>query len=77
MHGSWQFSELPQGLLVDYEIHVRSGLPVPGFIVSYLMRKGMPDLIACIRGLAGGSGSGERGKMDLGRCRGQGSESLY
>jgi ribosome-associated toxin RatA of RatAB toxin-antitoxin module len=71
MHGSWQFSELPQGLLVDYEIHVRSGLPVPGFIVSYVMRKGMPDLIACIRGLAGGSGSVEHAQADLGRCRGQ------
>jgi len=71
MHGSWQFSELPQGLLVDYEIHVRPGLPVPGFIVSYVMRKGMPDLIACIRGLAGGSGSEDLQKTDLGRCRGQ------
>lgn len=71
MHGSWQFSALPQGLLVDYEIHIRPGLPVPGFIVSYVMRKGMPDLIACIRGLAGGSGSVEHAQADLGRCRGQ------
>lgn len=71
MHGSWQFTELPQGLLVDYEIHVRSGLPVPGFIVSWVMRKGMPDLIACIRGLADGSGSVEHAQADLGRCRGQ------
>lgn len=70
MRGSWQFTELAQGLLVDYEIHVRPGLPVPGFIVSYVMRKGMPDLIACIRGLSGGSGSEENAQADLGRCRG-------
>ena len=70
MEGSWQFLDTPDGLLVDYRIRVRPGLPVPGFIVSYIMRQGMPDLIACIRGLAGGSGSPEKEMADLGRCRG-------
>jgi ribosome-associated toxin RatA of RatAB toxin-antitoxin module len=71
MEGTWQFTELPEGVLIDYSIRVRPGLPVPGFIVSWVMRKGMPDLIACIRGLAGGSGSTERKTIDLERCRGQ------
>jgi len=70
MEGYWQFMETPEGLLVDYAIRIRPGLPVPGFIVSWVMRKGMPDIIACIRGLADGSGSPDRRKNDLERCRG-------
>lgn len=71
MEGRWQFTETPEGLLVDYAIQIRPGLPVPGFIVSWVMRKGMPDIIACIRGLADGSGSPDRRQKDLGRCRGE------
>jgi len=71
MAGKWQFSETPEGVLIDYSIRVRPVFPVPGFIVSWVMRKGMPDLIACIRGLADGSGSPDRNKNDLERCRGE------
>jgi len=70
MDGHWRFSDTPGGLLIDYSIRVRPGLPVPGFIVSWVMRRGMPDLIACIRGLAGGSGSPDQVQDDLRRCRG-------
>ena len=70
MQGKWQFTESPDGLLVDYEIRIRPGIPVPAFIVSWVIRRGMPDLIACIRGLAGGSGSMERVTEDLDRCQG-------
>jgi ribosome-associated toxin RatA of RatAB toxin-antitoxin module len=70
MEGRWQFTEGPGGLLLDYEIRIRPGMPVPAFIVSYVIRKGMPDLIACIRGLAGGSGTMERAQGDLERCQG-------
>lgn len=71
MQGRWQLSETAGGLLVDYTINVRPKFPVPGFIVSWVMRRGMPDLIACIRGLAGGSGSPDRRNDDLERCRGE------
>jgi ribosome-associated toxin RatA of RatAB toxin-antitoxin module len=70
MQGSWQFTQGPDGLLIDYEIRIRPGVPVPGFIVSYVIRRGMPDLIACIRGLAGGSGSGQQEQADLEHCPG-------
>lgn len=76
MQGQWEFKQLQQGILVDYRIRVQPKFPVPGFIVSYVMRKGMPDLIACIRGLAGGSGSAYNEKSDLGRCRGRETKSL-
>jgi len=76
LEGSWEFFETPDGLLVDYRISVRPRLPMPGFIVSHVMRKGMPDMIACIRGMAGGSGSAKKERADLGRCRGREASSM-
>ena len=70
MQGRWQFSETADGLLIDYTIRVRPGIPVPAFIVRWVIRRGMPDLIACIRGLAGGSGSMQQARNDLDRCQG-------
>jgi ribosome-associated toxin RatA of RatAB toxin-antitoxin module len=70
MEGLWQFTDSTDGLLLDYEIRIQPGFPVPAFIVSWVIRSGMPDLIACIRGLAGGSGSMDRVTEDLGRCQG-------
>jgi len=70
MEGAWRFTESPEGIYVDYSIRVRPRLPVPGFIVSWVMRRGMPDIIACIRGLADGSGLPEQRRADLERCRG-------
>jgi len=71
MEGGWKFTEIADGILVDYELRVQPAIPVPNFIISNDLRKGMPDLIACIRGLAGGSGSTERAKEDLDRCTGK------
>lgn len=70
MEGAWAFTETTDGLLLDYRVRVQPAMSVPAFIVSSDLRKGMPDMIACIRGLAGGSGSTERVKGDLERCAG-------
>jgi len=70
MEGRWQFKEIPEGLLVDYEVRIQPGIPAPRFLVRRNIRKDMPDLLACIRGLAGGSGSAERERGDLDRCPG-------
>ena len=71
MEGVWMFTKITDGLLVDYELRVQLAIPVPGSIVNNDIRNGMPDLVACIRGLAGGSGSTERTKEDLERCAGR------
>jgi len=72
MEGSWRFEETPAGTLVDYEIRLRPQAPVPGFLVRRNISRTMPDLLACVRGLAGGSGTGELRKQDLARCAGPG-----
>ena len=71
MEGRWQFTEIPEGLLVDYQLRVEPGVPAPRFMVRRNIRKDMPDLVACIRGLAGGSGSPAMSTADLARCPGQ------
>lgn len=69
MEGWWRFTEVPEGLLVDYRIHVKPGVPAPRFLVRRNLSKGMPDMMACIRGLSGGSGPLEQ--EDLQRCPGK------
>lgn len=75
LEGYWRFTPRREGLLVDYEMRVVPSLPAPRFLVRRIVRRGMPDLLACIRGLAGGSGSAASTKKDLGRCPGESPES--
>jgi len=71
MEGSWDFIVMPQGVVVMHEIRVQPEVPAPRFIVRRLMRRGMPEMMACIRGLAGGSVSVEMEALDLGHCPGE------
>lgn len=70
LEGYWRFIPLDEGLLVDYEMRVKPAIPAPRFLVRRIVRRGMPDLLACIRGLARGSGSKRAEKADLERCPG-------
>lgn len=70
MEGDWRFTEVAGGVLVDYQVRVVPGVPAPRFIVRRNIRKGMPDLVACVRGLAGGSASETDRAEDLERCPG-------
>lgn len=70
MEGRWLFTETEAGLLVDYRVRIKPGVPAPRFLVRRNIRKDMPDLVACIRGLARGSGDMEAAQTDLERCPG-------
>lgn len=74
MEGYWRFTILPEGTLVDYQVRIQPEIPAPRFIVRRNIRKGMPDLLACVRGLAGGSGEEARVQADLDRCPGSAGE---
>ncbi|MEE4219461.1 MAG: SRPBCC family protein [Xanthomonadales bacterium] len=71
MEGSWRFTPAPAGVLVEYEARIKPSFPVPRWLVRRTIRKDTPDLIACIRGLANGSGSEQMLKSDLARCPGE------
>lgn len=67
----WIFEETAEGTRVDYELSIQSSLPAPRFLVRRNLRRGVPDMLACIRGLADGSGSPARQREDLARCPGE------
>ena len=68
LEGYWRFEPRPEGLLVEYEARVKPAFPVPDFLVRHVVRKDMPNLLACIRALANGSGSPEQERKDLAHC---------
>jgi len=70
LDGRWTFNEGPAGTLVDYQLRIQPSVPAPRFLVRRNLNRGTPDMLACIRGLAGGSGSPERERQDLERCPG-------
>jgi len=69
MDGGWRFSVLPddQGIVVTHEIRVRPSFPVPRWLIRRSIRKDIPDMLACLRGLTGGSGKFPV-EQDLKRC---------
>jgi ribosome-associated toxin RatA of RatAB toxin-antitoxin module len=71
MEGGWRLINTPNGLLLDYEIRIKPELAVPDFLVSRSLRKSSPDMVACVRGLSGGSGSEKLQSSDLERCPGK------
>lgn len=66
----WTFREGPAGTLVDYQLRIQPSVPAPRLLVRRNLDRGTPDMLACIRGLAGGSGDGSRQQQDLERCPG-------
>ena len=70
MEGNWDFIVMPDGVVIIHEIRIQPAVPAPRFLVRRLMRKGMPEMIACMRGLAGGSVSAEMKTRDLAMCPG-------
>lgn len=70
LHGHWRFTRLQEGLIVDYQARIKPAIPAPRFLVRRTILKDTPDLLACIRGLSGGSGSKAASRADLARCPG-------
>lgn len=66
--GRWRFRELPEGVLAEHEIRIKPTIPSPRFLVRHYLRKQLPDLAACLRGLADGSLTAKQQKSDLARC---------
>jgi len=70
IEASWDFIAMPEGVVVIYKIRIKPDMPAPRFLVRRVMRRGILGMIACIRGLSGGSGSADLESSDLGSCAG-------
>ena len=70
MEGGWNFASVDEGVIATYNMRVRPGFSLPRFIIRMSLRRMIPDMLACIRGLVGGSGSPEKNADDLAQCPG-------
>lgn len=70
MQASWDYIKLPEAVVVVYQVRLKPGFPAPRFLVRRALKKGMTGLLACVRGLAGGSKSPELETQDLDQCSG-------
>lgn len=69
---NWRMVSLPgeRGILVSHEIRIQPSMPAPRWLVRRSLRRDLPDMLACVRGLANASGDNRRIGADLNRCPG-------
>jgi ribosome-associated toxin RatA of RatAB toxin-antitoxin module len=73
MQGSWRFDPLPGhpgALLVSHSIRLEPRAVAPGWMVRNTLRKDLPDMLACLRWVSGGSGEPAQAQRDQQRCAG-------
>ena len=70
MQASWEYINMPEAVVVKYKVRLQPDFPAPRFLVRRALKNRTNGLLACVRGLAGGSGSVEREKEDLDQCPG-------
>jgi len=72
LEGLWRLVPLAdgKGVIVVHEIRIQPKLPAPRWLVRRSLRKDLPDMLACIRGLANASANKRRIAADLERCPG-------
>ena len=69
MVGGWRFLPLENEprFIITHEIRVSPSFPSPRWLIRRSMRKDVPDMLACLRGLTDASGAFSNSK-DLDRC---------
>lgn len=72
LEGQWIFETLADSdsVIATHEIRIRSRLPAPRWLVRRVLKNDLPDMMACVRGLARASGDDDRLAEDLKRCPG-------
>lgn len=70
---SWKLSSSEDGggVVVIHEFRIKPKMPAPGWLIRRGLKNDLPDMLACIRGLAGASITAEDAGKDLGRCPGE------
>jgi hypothetical protein len=73
LEGQWKFFPLADDyhVIVVHEIRIQPKIPVPKWLVRRSLRRDLPDMLACIRGLASASGRNSDIEDDLKRCPGK------
>ena|GEM_PF-1314099 len=73
LEGHWKFSPVTNEnrVIVVHEIRIQPKLPAPEWLVRRNLQRDLPDMMACIRGLAEASGDNGQIEGDLKRCPGE------
>lgn len=72
LQGVWEMAAVDQGraTIVSHEIRIQPSFPAPRWLIRRSLNKDLPDMLACIRGLAHASGEQAQEQADLQRCPG-------
>jgi hypothetical protein len=73
LEGQWRLFPLTDdnSVIVVHEIRIQPKIPAPKWLVRRSLRNDLPDMLACIRGLARASGDNGHIESDLERCPGE------
>ena len=73
LEGRWKLSPLgdDNSVIVVHEIRIQPKLPAPRWLVRRSLRRDLPAMMACIRGLARASGDNDLIVADLKQCPGE------
>jgi hypothetical protein len=75
MKGSWDFRQLDDGALVRYILILQPLIPAPHWLVRRNMKKDLPDMLRCIRGMVVEGPATEALIKDRQQCPGEMPES--
>ena len=70
LKGDWIFESMNDGVLLQHRIELRPLAPVPRWLVRRNLRKDLPAMLTCIRGLVSGSGTHEASAHESAQCPG-------
>ena len=70
--GLWKLYPLESedSVIAVHEIRIQAKMPAPKWLIRRTLHKDLPDMMACIRGLANASGTDRHVSRDLKRCAG-------
>jgi len=71
MSGYWTLNPTESGILLEHEVRIRPETPAPKWLVRRKLKQDLPNMMACIRALSGGSPTGDIEKQDQDACQGQ------
>ena len=70
LKGDWMFEPVNGGVVLQHRLELRPPVPVPRWLVRRNLRRDLPAMLTCIRGLVSGSGTTEASKRESAQCPG-------
>ena len=70
LRGDWIFETMNGDVLLQHRLELRPTVPVPRWLVRRNLKKDLPAMLTCIRGLVSGSGTEEASARERAQCPG-------